>query len=408
MSSSTTRTHATPLRFRVRAEERSHGEAPKLPWWMLALGAAGLTAVAGWTLATAAVVLGWLAGPTEDFADAIGYGTTVWLLAHGVSEPGWTIIPLTFTAAIIALLGWLSSIAVRGRREEHPPAPHPQAEGPLRSALVVTATITGTYVVVITGIAALVGRPLGAALIGAAVVALIGSGLGAVRALPAAPALLPAPVAALPLATATAVVIPGIVGAALFSWSLFTHRDQVAALVTGLQVGGLASAGLAVAQLAYLVNAVIWATSYALGAGFGLGDASVVAPGGVELGLLPGIPLFGALPTEGMPPIAAAAWFVVAALAGLGAAVVVTGRRPQASLTEAIAVAGTAGLLAGAGWVLLGWSAGGDLGTERLVDLGPRLPQLLAYVPGAMALTAAFFAMMIVGLRARREQQATG
>ena len=56
----------------------------------------------------------------------------------------------------------------------------------------------------------------------------------------------------------------------------------------------MAPIALLLAQLALVPNALVWAASYALGAGFVMGAGSVVAPAGTELGMLPGLPLLGA------------------------------------------------------------------------------------------------------------------
>ena len=77
--------------------------------------------------------------------------------------------------------------------------------------------------------------------------------------------------------------------------------------------GGIA---LLLAQLAVVPNALVWAASYALGSGFALGAGSVVAPAATELGMLPGLPLLGALPAAGPGSPLLLCWLASGALAG--------------------------------------------------------------------------------------------
>jgi hypothetical protein len=154
--------------------------------------------------------------------------------------------------------------------------------------------------------------------------------------------------------------------------------------------GGIA---LLAAQLALTPNAVVWATSYALGGGFTLGNGSVVAPAGTDLGVLPGLPLLGALPAPGPGPVSALFWLAAGVLAGGVAAWLVVRGRPQARFDETSLVGGAAGVLGGLLFVGLGWATGGDLGTLRLSGLGPLLLPLLV-----MAVTTLGLSGMVTGL----------
>ena len=118
--------------------------------------------------------------------------------------------------------------------------------------------------------------------------------------------------------------------------------------------------------------------SYALGSGFVLGAGSVVAPAATELGILPGMPLLGALPAAGPGGPSRA---VVAGGRGHGRAPWRPGSwsgpgRPKRFDASSL-IGGLAGLLAGAMFVGLAWAASGDLGNLRLAGLGPRLLPLL-------------------------------
>ena len=54
---------------------------------------------------------------------------------------------------------------------------------------------------------------------------------------------------------------------------------------------------LAVAELAYVPNLVVWALAWLTGAGFAVGAGTQFAPDGVVGGALPAVPMLGALPS---------------------------------------------------------------------------------------------------------------
>jgi hypothetical protein len=90
-----------------------------------------------------------------------------------------------------------------------------------------------------------------------------------------------------------------IAGAAVLVTSLWMHLKQVEALHQTLQPGVAGGIALVLLQLAFAPNAIVWSASYALGSGFSVGAGSVIAPAATQLGMVPGIPLLGALPAPG-------------------------------------------------------------------------------------------------------------
>ena len=138
-------------------------------------------------------------------------------------------------------------------------------------------------------------------------------------------------------------------GAAVLVTGLVRHLDRVEALHSTRSIPGSAGGiALLLVQLALVPNAFVWAGSYALGAGFSLGTGSVVAPAGTELGILPGLPLLGALPGHGPGGAAQLWWLAAGVLAGAVAAWIVVRSRPAARFDETSLVGGLAGVLAGA------------------------------------------------------------
>ncbi|GAA2254961.1 hypothetical protein GCM10010430_43420 [Kitasatospora cystarginea] len=194
----------------------------------------------------------------------------------------------------------------------------------------------------------------------------------------------------------------------------------LAALLTGLGATGRSAravdesmagyAGLLVACLLLLPNAVLWAASYTLGPGFAVGTGTAVAPTGTRLGPLPDFPLFALLPEAGgagwrlaacaLPLFAGVVPAVLIGRAAAGerswrparggtavqdeegrpepepVAGVATGAetgtdaRPWHPVATAVAALGSA-LLTGAGAALCAWLSGGALAGGRMSELGP-------------------------------------
>ncbi|GAA3616764.1 DUF6350 family protein [Kineosporia mesophila] len=185
------------------------------------------------------------------------------------------------------------------------------------------------------------------------------------------------------------------------------------ALGTGL-VGG---AVLVLAQLLVVPNLMVWAASYATGAGFSVGSGTTVAPGQLDVGTLPALPVLGALPAG---PGSQLLWLLVAIPAVGG---VVTGvrvlRMPlgrnflhlDASSTRQmiervphhvrvpLVRSVVATVLMTLVWTLLGWLAGGAAGPGRLGTMGPDVPVFVLWT--ALESGAAIVLTVAVGLGVR-------
>ena len=167
----------------------------------------------------------------------------------------------------------------------------------------------------------------------------------------------------LPRAILAAQLVLLAAGAGVLVTGLLIHLDRVTALHAGpgpAVAGGIA---LLLAQLAVAPNAIVWAASYALGSGFVLGTGRSSPRPATELGILPGMPLLGALPAAGPGSPPQLWWLAAGVLAGgrrgLGRAPV----RPAGRFDTSSLIGGLAGLLGGAVFVGLAWAASGDLGT---------------------------------------------
>ena len=381
------RTSDAAPRSAATASDASAG--PPIGWPLAAVACGLVTAVAGWVLCAGLAVVGWLAADPGTLADALGVGTRLWLLANGVSAPvgGLTVTLVPWGATVVIAYMTARSVALSARQVRTD-----QLAGPVT----VSAVLVATYLVPVLAVAVWQGEPWRDPLHWAAVIAVLGvsAAVGTGRALgrPLTDGW-PGWAADLPRAVLGAELVLLACGAALLATGLVRHLGTVTALHAALDPGIAGSIALLLAQLALVPNAMAWAASYALGSGFVVGAGSVVAPAGTELGMLPGLPLLGALPAAGPGDPAVLWWLASGVLAGAVAAVIVVRSRPAGRFDTSSLVGGLAGVLAAVVFVGLGWAAGGDLGAFRLTGLGPRLGPLLV-----MAATTMGLAGLLTGL----------
>ena len=171
----------------------------------------------------------------------------------------------------------------------------------------------------------------------------------------------------------------------------------------GVNLGGAAIVGLA--QLALLGNAVTWALGFVAGPGFALALGSTVSPASAEPGLLPLVPVLGAVPEAAdYPPI------LYAVLLLPVAAGVLIGRGVDqeleffGNLRARVTATAVAALLAVVVVVVATALGNGAVGIDRLRAVGvPLLP-----FAAALAVEVVAGALLWVGyllLRERHEQK---
>jgi len=126
-------------------------------------------------------------------------------------------------------------------------------------------------------------------------------------------------------------------------------------------------------------NAVVWGTAFALGPGFAVGTGTSVAPGGVELGLVPALPPLGALPADDLGTMG---WLVLAGpvLAGVLAGWII--RRRLATMRDVLLCLGLTICLAAVTMAVLAALSGGPAGAGRLSVIGPVPWQVAAATAG--------------------------
>jgi Family of unknown function (DUF6350) len=381
--------HATSsVQKRARAVQ---GPAVATPvGWPLIAGVGGLlTAAASWLLCTGIAVLGWFAAESASFGDALQLGTGFWLLANGVGvrigTASVTLVPWGVTAVIAFMISRFAAASSR----------RVAAQQTARGMVLISVVIVATYLFPVLVVAIRLGEPWQVSGRWAVVLTtfLLAASWGSRRSLRGVRARPHGRGLVMTHALVAAQLVMLVVGAALLVTGLATHLKRVEALHEALQPGVAGAIALLLLQFAFAPNALVWSASYALGSGFSLGTGSVVAPAGTQLGIVPAIPLLGALPMAGPGDTAQLWWLTAGAIAGAIACWVALAGRPAARFDQACLRGGAGGLLAGAAFAGLAWAASGDLGSLRLTDLGPRLFPLLV-----MACTTMGLSGMITGL----------
>ena len=190
-----------------------------------------------------------------------------------------------------------------------------------------------------------------------------------------------------------------LAGAAVLVLGLVTGWDRVVGLNDALQAGALGTVLLVLVQATVLPNALVWSGSYALGSGFSLGSGSVVAPAATSVGVLPGLPLLGALPAAGPGSTLQLWWLALGAVAGALAAWLVLRGGVTRRFDASTLLGGLAGVVSGLVFTVLAWTTSGDLGVERLTGLGPRLVPLLVMSTTTLGLSGMVAGAVIGAVR---------
>jgi hypothetical protein len=355
-----------------------------------------------------------------DTLEAVLLGINLLVLAHGgglVLDGGAVAGTISLTPlGMTLILLLLTSLAVRrGTRTldliEADGALRPRG---LRDAATMLIVFVGLYAVALGVFASLarsqVVHPVFvSAVVSGALVAVVGAliGVGTAIRRPAdgnRPAvrllgLLPRPYGAVARAWAIsgcALLVQGMVAVCVM---VLAHLPAVTSMFDGLHPGWVGGAVLTLLQLALLPLVAVWAVTVLLGGTVGLGTGAGLSLGGMQAGVLPALPLLGALPAPGRAPGASWLLLLVPVLAvalgavRLGLDLRGTGRREMWTgfvafpLVLAISVLLVTGL------------SGGGIGDGRLHALGPQMGSLLLPLLAVVVLTSAVvFAVVDTGL----------
>ncbi len=381
-----------------------------MPWMLAALAGGIVAALAGYLVALGGSTLAWLAATDIGYGGVATVAARFWLLAHGapvsVGPVTLSVAPLGYTVLMafiaIGVAGFAASQARAALLAEADDGsatlwdrPTPSDQHMYRRGAQVVALFTLGYVVAVSvpAAAVLATNQASRAGLGALGLALVSSLIGVARGfgLPVTRDW-PAWLRAVPLAVSAALLVL-LAGAALLTGIALTVQwRRVAHLTQSLQAGVLGGLILLLLQVFYLPNLIGWSSSWVLGAGFTLGRGSIITPVETRSGLLPGVPVLGAVPPDGAG--GAGLWWLLAGVAAGGmAALVVARARRTARFDEVALVGGLAGILSAGCYLALVWLTGGDLGTGRLSGFGPRMVPL-----AVMAVTTLGLSGLVTGL----------
>ncbi|MDP3952179.1 DUF6350 family protein [Microbacterium sp.] len=173
----------------------------------------------------------------------------------------------------------------------------------------------------------------------------------------------------------TAVVIvslTGIAGVAV-AVAVMLRGGEVIALFEAAHVDATGVTILTLGHLAYLPTLLVWAVAWLAGPGIAVGAGTAVSPAGTQLGVVPGIPMFGLLPENN------SIWVLIVVLLPVGAGAfagwIVRSRLVWEDVARPLAsrVAITAGIaLCSAGIAAIAAVlASGSIGPARLAEAGP-------------------------------------
>lgn len=392
----------------VDAQQPKRPKRLMWPWWIVAVAGPLVVLAVGWVLLAAAATVGWLTTPEADYGAAIRLATSILLLAHGatvqIAGLSVSIAPLGLTALLVFLALPVSSLAARQAAAD---TQDPDDTGALlvdseAIAWKVGGTFGGVYAALLIVLGAALDALSPGLAIGAFVVGAITGLWGASRGVSYDPtASWPEWLRALPRAVGAAllVVIAGA-GAALVV-ALWSGRARITDIVIALEPGTAGTVLLAVIHLLYLPNLVLACASWVLGAGITLGDDTLISVVTSDVGILPSIPVLGAVPSAGPMASIQVAWLAVGVVAGLLAGAAVAWARPRARFDETSLVGALAGVLTGALLAVACALASGGLGSGRLAEMGARLPEVFVFAPTILGL-AGLVGGLVVAL-ARRE-----
>ena len=400
MSAPTTEpTPAAPSaeRIVVRAALASSQPTWRAPW-LAAVLAAAWAAVIGLVITAIPVTAMWVATGAEldAWVDPVRSTGLVWVVAHDVAArigtATYSLLPLGLLVVWGLLCGYAGRWAARA-----------SAVAGLREGAFLTAGAASSYAAILalvswaSGTADVWTSPARAFGIGL-VFALAAFGWGVVRGAGLLPAILARVPAGLRVCVRAGLAAAATIlsaGALLLAAALALHATDAIAMLQYLDAGALGGVVLLILCLGYLPVAIVWSSAYLLGAGVGIGGASVLSPF-VTAPLptqLPPMPLLAALPEAAGPT----AWALPAlgVVAGVVAGVII-GRRGQAGVLGRLALAAGAAALAAVVLAILARASYGSFGDIRLVRLGPP-SQLVAILAGATVLIGAVPAALVVG-----------
>lgn len=384
------RTVAVDLDAPAKREPRSLN----WPWYLLASLGPVTVLVAVWVVLAALTSIGWLTSPDVGFGVAIRLAGDLLILAHGAPVTlGGQVVSITPLGLSLGIVFLGRPIAQFAARQAAAQVGTPDDNGKIwADPEAVVFRVGTTFTAVYTGGVLAVSVTLGAAsfrtLIGGLVIGGIMAFWGACRGVDYDPTeAWPSWLRAVPRAMLLSGLLVLIAGAFAFAWALWAGRGRVAEIFNSLDGGVPALVLLIAVHLAYLPNIVLACCSWLLGAGVSVGDGSLITVVMTDVGVLPAIPVFGAIPEAGPAPASALWWLAAGVLAGAVAGLAIALARPRARFDQTAIAGGLAGMLAGLLIAVACSMGAGGLGTGRLAHIGARMPELAVFAPTILGLS---------------------
>ncbi|EWT07454.1 hypothetical protein N864_00045 [Intrasporangium chromatireducens Q5-1] len=365
---------------------------------------AGLvTALATWSVVVLPALVGWVSAPESSLGwwSGMAVGSAIWFLGHGQSVAGAGIAvsttPLLLLGVFVVIAWRVSRRLLLGARSRVRRA---EWDAVLWRGLV-PGYLLG-YVIAAAVFAALMlagsVHPDPMAIVGCLLVPLLGLAIVLVRpGEDTTPDVVARGLAALPdwagaawRAAWRGALLLLAAGMVLVLLRVLLSLGAVLRIQSEYGAELVATIVLALAQVAFLGNAATWALAFLAGPGFSVAVDGVVSPAGAHPGLMPLIPVLGALPDDATYP--GAMWAVVAVPVLLGGVIAwrVDRLLRPAAWRERLGAMVAASVGSTVLVTVLTALANGAMGLERLrsvgVDIWPFAGLLLAELLGGTAL----------------------
>ena len=357
-----------------------------------AIRSGALAAIGTWAVVVLPALVGWLAAPEGSLGwfSAVQVGTAIWFVGHGQSIGG---SGVTISLTPVALFLVFVYVTARWGRRLIGTERAIVSEG--EWGRVARLGIVPGFVIGYSGAAAVFSlltlggsvTPGVAALPGTALVPVVALGYLLLRpGDPDAPGFVRGwfrrGPAWLPSAWAIGWRGAGLlfgVGLAVVVLRILLNLDEVLRIHREYGLSPAAGTIVVLAQVMLLGNAATWVLAFLAGPGFSIAAGSVISPAAAHPGLMPLVPVLGALPGEADYSSAMYAVVLVPFLCG-----VLIGRWVDRDLeffgnTRARLLAtSVAGAIAVGAIGLLTWLGNGSIGVERLASVGPAVLPVVA------------------------------
>ncbi|HYO86562.1 MAG TPA: DUF6350 family protein [Dermatophilaceae bacterium] len=364
-----------------------------LPAWSRAVVGAVVAAAASAVLFCLPAVLTWLtsAYTVGSGGQAVQLGLAGWLLTHGV--------PLTIDHATVSMVPWLLTLVPLGTLlwasrwvvaalEQGRPNRLVWAAGLRRDVALSASAFVGAYgalavaVALVSGPVGVVAHPLAAPVFPGVL-----AGVAYLFALyrefrddlpEVAPGValwwresVPLRVRRSLRPAGRGVLLMWLAGLAVILVQMLLRWDQVGYLHGELQPGFFGGVLLVVAAIAYLPTAAVWGSAWLAGPGFTIGHSGSVSLTQADPGVIPLVPMFGAIPDQG--PLPGWTWLALVVPVAVGAELAryaLARLTRLASLRAKAITVGSAVTLTGLFLAVAGLLSSGSLGALRLSHLG--------------------------------------